>query len=79
MDVLKEKRQLQPIYACDGGTAKRFENWSYVINQKKVHVRGEREVRKSPVPCSHYHLRKKSVYSKRSDKVYSKMDEELNT
>lgn len=28
-------------------------------------------------PGSLYHLRKKSVYSKRSDKVYSKMDKDM--
>lgn len=44
MDVLKEHRQLQPMYACDGATAETFENWLYVINQKKVHGREEREV-----------------------------------
>lgn len=79
MDVLKEQRQLQPMYACDGVTAETFENWSHVINQKKKCV-AEKKGRYEKVlsACSLYHLRNKSVYSKRSDKVYSKMDEELN-
>lgn len=76
--MLKEQGQLRPTYAFDGATAETFENWSSVINQKK-HVAEKRGRYEEVLSlCSLYHLRKKSVYSKRSDKGYSKMDEGLN-
>lgn len=78
MDVLKEQRQLQPMYTHDEATAETFENWSYVINKKKCVAEKKARYKKVLSSCSLYHLRKKSVYSKRSDKVHSKMDKALN-
>lgn len=49
-----------------------------MISQKKCAAERRGRYEEVLLPCSLHHSITKSVYTKRSDKSYSKMDEELN-
>lgn len=78
-ELFKEHKWPTPTYAPTGATPSAFEKWPQADKARKACGTKERGYDGALVPCSLQHLRKKTVYTKRSVKNHSKLGKELNT
>lgn len=77
-ELLKEHKWPTPTYAPTSATLPAFEKWPQADKPGKACDPEERRYDGALVSCSVQHLRKKTVYTKRSVKNHSKLDKELN-